>query len=242
MKILYALLFLTTLSLHAETSPEHDVAKISEAMGHLIGKNLQALGLDLDLSAVVKGLQDGADGKHSPLSEDECVQAIAVLQEENFSAVAAQNRMEADDFLKANRKKDGVVSLEDGKLQYKILKDGFGQAVEPYNSPIVRYTARYLNGEIFGSAPDDELISLDETIPGFRKGLVGMKEGETRTLYLHPDLAYGKQSPLLPNALIIFEVEIVKADGSADVHAAANMQDISPQMLESLIETDSSIQ
>lgn len=242
MKIIYACFFLAALSLRAENSPEHDIEKISEAMGHLIGKNLQALGLDLDLAAVVKGLQDGADGKHSPLSEDECVQAIAVLQEENFSVVAEQNRMEADDFLKANQKEEGVISLEDGKLQYKILKEGFGQTVEPYNSPIVRYTARYLSGEEFGSAADDELISLEETIPGFSKGLIGMKEGEIRTLYLHPDLAYGKQSSLLPNALIIFEVEIVKAEGAADAHAASNSMDISPQILEDLIETDSSIQ
>ncbi len=238
MKLLYAFLFLIAASLSAENTPEHDIAKISEAMGHLIGKNLQALGLDLDVAAVVKGLQDAADGRHPPLSEDECVQAIAVLQEENFSAVAEQNLIEADDFLKANQKKEGIVTLEEGKLQYQILKEGEGAAVEPYNSPIVRYEGRYLNGKTFWSAANDELISLEETIPGFSKGLVGMKEGEIRTLYLHPDLGYGKQSPLLPNALLIFEVEIIKADGSADAHSAANADGISPHVLESLIETD----
>lgn len=242
MKFPSFLFFLTALSLHAEPSAEHDIAKISEAMGHLIGKNLQSLGLDLDVQAIVKGLQDAATGKHSPMSEDECVQAIAILQEENFSAVAEQNLIEADNFLEKNKKNEGVVSLEEGKLQYKIVKEGSGQTVESYNSPIVRYTARYLDGQVLGSVADDELISLDETIPGFSKGLVGMKEGEVRTLYLHPDLGYGKQGHFLPNALVIFEVELIRADGSGDAQAAAKFQDPLPQMLETPAEPDSSIQ
>lgn len=236
------LFFLAAAPLYAEPSPEHDVAKISEAMGHLIGKNLQALGLDLDVQAIVKGLQDASTGKHSPMSEDECVQAIAILQEENFSAMAEENLVEADAFLEKNKKNEGVVSLENGKLQYKIIKEGSGETVEPYNSPIVRYSARYLDGQVFGSITDDELISLDETIPGFSKGLVGMKEGEVRTLYLHPDLTYGKQGHLLPNALVIFEVEIVKADGSADAQTAAKLQDLLPELLETFMEPESSLQ
>lgn len=69
-------------------SAELDVAKVSEAMGHIIGKNLQSLGLDLDLEAIVKGLKEESEGKTSPLNEDECVQAIAVLQEEKISTLS----------------------------------------------------------------------------------------------------------------------------------------------------------
>ena len=57
-------------------SKELDVGKISEAIGHLIGKNLEELGVDFDLDAVVKGLKEESEGKASPLSDDECVQAI----------------------------------------------------------------------------------------------------------------------------------------------------------------------
>lgn len=243
MKIFSALFLIAGFAAHAdEPSPEQDITKISEAMGHLIGKNLQALGLGLDLDAIVKGLQDASSGKNSPLSEEECVEAIAVLQEESLNAAAEQNLAEADQFLEKNKAEEGVVSLEEGKLQYKIVKEGSGQAVEPYNSPIIRYTARYLNGQIFGSVTDDEMISLGETIPGFSKGLVGMKEGEVRTLYLHPDLGYGKQGHLLPNSLVIFEVEIVKADGSADAHTAATIEDTLPKVLGELIEAETTIQ
>lgn len=208
-----------------ETSPDEstdfDIAQVSEAMGHLIGKNLQSLGLSVDINAVVKGIKDASLGKSSPLSEDECVQAIAVLQEENLSVISEKNLEEAETFLQKNKQQPNVVNLEDGKLQYKIEKTGSGQSVQSYNSPIVQYKASYLNGRIFGVSDGDELLSLDDAIAGFSKGIVGMKEGEVRTLYIHPELGYGKQGQ---NSLLVFEVKVLKADASADAHAASNTE------------------
>ena len=37
-----------------------------------------------------------------------------------------------------------------------------------------------------------------------------MKVGELRKIFIHPDLGYGATGQLLPNALLIFEVELVK--------------------------------
>jgi hypothetical protein len=73
-----------------------DIAQISEAMGHLIGKNLEQLGVDFDLEAVVKGLKEESEGKSSPLNEDECVQAIVDLQEEKVSTAAESELEQAD--------------------------------------------------------------------------------------------------------------------------------------------------
>ena len=78
-------------------STEFDVAKVSEAMGHIIGKNLETLGLDFDLDAIVKGLKEESEGKMSPLNEDECVQAIAHLQEEKISSISENELQKADE-------------------------------------------------------------------------------------------------------------------------------------------------
>ncbi|MES2272866.1 MAG: FKBP-type peptidyl-prolyl cis-trans isomerase N-terminal domain-containing protein [Chlamydiota bacterium] len=207
-----------------------DVAKISEAMGHLIGKNLQELGLNIELSAVIKGMLDASSGKDSPLNEEECVQAIASLQDENLSQTSEKNLEAAETFLEKNGKIQGISSLEEGKIQYQIAKSGTGNAVQSYNSPLVRYTGHYLGGQTLGTSEGgDEILLLDETIPGFKKGIVGMKEGEVRTLFIHPDLGYGS-SGLNPNALLIFEVEVIKADASSEAHAASN-KEILPEPL-----------
>jgi peptidylprolyl isomerase len=209
----------------AREEKKNDVAKLSEAMGHLIGKNLQSMGLPIDINALVRGMKDGCDGKEAPLSEDECVQALAALQEETLLLQAEENLAHANEFLAQNLKQNGIISLEKGKVQYQIVKSGSGNAVQPYNSPLLRYKGRYLNGQTFGTSSGDEVISLDETIEGFSKGILGMREGEIRTVYVHPDLGYGRHGLSMPNALLIFEVELLKADASAEAQAASNAED-----------------
>ena len=39
-----------------------------------------------------------------------------------------------------------------------------------------------------------------------------MKEGEKRRIFVHPDLGYGTSGHLAPNSLLIFDVEVVKAE------------------------------
>lgn len=190
-----------------------DSGKLSEALGHMIGKNLQSLDVPLDIGAIAKGLQDEAAGISSPMTEDACVETLVKLQEE-------KSLEEAVAFLNANRKRECVISLEEGKLQYEVLKKGEGQKVQSYNSPLVRLKKERDSLEVDSK---DEVLALDEAIPGLKLGIIGMKEGEVRKLYIHPDLAFGKLKHIeLQNSLLIFEVEIIKADASSEAHAASN--------------------
>lgn len=189
-----------------------EIAKISEAFGHLIGKNLENIGVKFDIAQVIKGLQDEFSGKDSPMSEMECVQAIASVQERVFKEQSEQNLKKAETFLADNTKKEGVVSLEEGKVQYHIDAVGTGPDVEMHHSPLIRYTGKYLDGSVFSASKEEESLSLDEIIPGLKAGLVGMKEGEKRTIYIHPELAYGSSGYLPPNSLLTFEIEVVKAN------------------------------
>ncbi len=196
-----------------EAEPEKpDLAKLSEAFGHMIGQNLDSLGFDFDMNQVLKGLKDSIAGIDSPLSESETVSAITAMQEEEFQHQSDKNLVEAEDFLATNAQNKDVIEVEEQKLQYKVLEDGTGAEVQPHFSPLIRYTGRFIDGKEFGASQEDEAISLDETIPGFSKGLLGMKEGEKRTLYIHPDLGYGVSGFLPPNSLLVFDIELVKAN------------------------------
>lgn len=188
-----------------------EIQKISEAFGHLMGKNLETIGVHFDLAAVVKGLQDAAAGKDSPMTELECIEAITEAQETSFMKKAEENLSLAEKFLQRNGSLEGIISLEDGKVQYKVEKPGFGESLKESSSPLIRYTGRFLDGQVFGESTEDEPVSLEELIPGLKAALVGMKEGEKRTVYIHPDKAYGLKGSLPPNSLLQFEIEVIKA-------------------------------
>lgn len=199
-------------SIAKQEEPVLDISKISEAFGHLIGKNLESLGFKFDMDKIIKGIQDSVLGRESPMSEAECIQAISQDQEKKFKVMAEKNLADAEKFLEKNSVEQGVISLEEKKLQYKIEKEGAGEVVQAHFSPLIKYVGKFIDGKVFGASKEDEMISLDETIPGFSKGIIGMKEGEKRTLYIHPDLAYGVNGSLPPNSLLTFEIEIVKAN------------------------------
>src|SRR3989339_932468 len=86
-----------------------EIAKISESFGHLIGKNLESMGVELDIQAIVKGLKDSAAGKNSPMTENECIQALTSAQESAFHQMAEKNLSKAEDFLKKNANQKDIV-------------------------------------------------------------------------------------------------------------------------------------
>lgn len=205
----YILLFCALcLSLQAEKESESsDVKKISTAMGHLIGKNLQTLGLGLDFEAVVKGLKSAANGEPSPLTEEECAEAIALMQEEALSKLVDENTSIAENFLKETALKPEILSLVEGKILYSIQKKGNGDVAFSYNSPIVRYFGKTLSGKEI--AIHEECMDLQEASPFFRDTICGMKEGEIRTVYVHPEVEF---SEVEDSSLAILQIELIKAD------------------------------
>jgi peptidylprolyl isomerase len=192
-----------------------DMKKLSEAFGNFIGRNLQSPGLSFELDSIVKGIREGSEGKPSPLSEKEYEEMMTAVQEKAFKEMSSTNLKAADEFMQKNKEQTGIVEVVPGKLQYEVLTQGQGTEVEPHSSPKITYTGKYQDGTVFGTSEEmggPITIPLDQTIPGFSKGIVGMKEGEKRRLFVHPDLGYGTSGQLPPNELLIFDIEVVKAN------------------------------
>lgn len=188
------------------------IDRLSQTYGHLIQRSLNNPMVKLNPQGVIQGIQDGIAGKKSPLSEQEYEEALQLIQQYAYEDMSSQNLAEAEGILSKNKGEQGVVLLEDGKLQYKIEKEGAGDAVTEDTVPTINYNATFSNGQKLGSSeqtggPID--VNLTDTIPGFHKGILGMKVGEKRRIWIHPDLGFGK-SGQLPNGLLIFEIEVTK--------------------------------
>jgi len=193
-----------------------DMVKLSRAFGNFIGRNLQSSpALKFNIDDLIEGIKDGAAGKASPLSEKEYEAMMAAVQEKAFKEMSETNLKSANEFIEKNSKEAGVKEIAPGQLQYTILKEGTGPQVAAHASPKIHYSGKYQDGTVFGSSEEmggPITIPLDQTIAGFSKGIVGMKEGEKRRLFVHPDLGYGTTGQLPPNELLIFDIEVVKAD------------------------------
>ncbi len=70
---------------------------------------------------------------------------------------------------------------------------------QPGNTVRVHYTGRLDDGSVFdsseGGEPLEFTIGQGQMIPGFEQGVVGMELGESRTVVIAADQAYGVYQP-----------------------------------------------
>ena len=85
----------------------------------------------------------------------------------------------------------------------------------------VHYTGKLDDGTVFDSSrnrePFEFTIGAGQVIPGFEQGIVGMAKGETKTVTLQPEDAYGK----IRDDLI---VAVNKSEMPADLNAEVGQQ------------------
>ena len=112
-----------------------------------------------------------------------------------------------EEFLAQNGQKEGIVSLKDGLVQWEVLEEGEGKIVTEEDIPLIWYSLSLLDGR---HVQEGEFrCAFDKVVSGFKMGVVGMKEGEKRRLWIHPQLAYGMESGTpLSQVLLIFDVEV----------------------------------
>ncbi len=65
----------------------------------------------------------------------------------------------------------------------------------------VHYTGRFEDGRVFDSSIEREPLDVEiggaQVIKGFEDGLVGMQEGEKKTISISPEEGYGQRDPAL---------------------------------------------
>ncbi len=105
------------------------------------------------------------------------------------------------------------------ELQIKTVQEGKGTGAVAGETVTVNYTGTFEDGKAFDSNTDPKfghtqpfsfILGKGQVIPGWDKGVLGMKVGEKRHLIIPGDLAYGPSGygPIPPNATLIFDVEL----------------------------------
>jgi FKBP-type peptidyl-prolyl cis-trans isomerase FkpA len=113
--------------------------------------------------------------------------------------------------------------------EHLIVRDtkvGTGPEAQDGSMIDVQYTgwiydarAKDLHGKQFdssvGRGPFSFMLGVGSVIPGWDRGLVGLKVGGKRTLIIPPNIAYGQRGAgqdIPPGSTLIFDIELLKVE------------------------------
>ncbi len=160
----------------------------------------------------------------SALKKDYTLMADSVAKEyfdKAFKqAVDARNeatRKAGEDFLAANKTKEGVVTTPSG-LQYKVLVKGNGEIPSADDEVTVKYEGRLIDGTVFDSSykrpGETSKFRPTQVIKGWTEALTMMPVGSKWELYIPQNLAYGERQAgkISPYSALIFTVEMVSVE------------------------------
>jgi len=214
------------------TELKTDEQKLSYAMGLDLGEYFKSLEDKFDLGVLQLGINDGYNGNKPLLSPEDAAaiqQTFAKRQQEKqiqkTLAMVQKNRKAAEEFLKANKAKEGVVETKSG-LQYKVMTNGKGAKPKSTDTVKVQYKGSLLDGKEFDSSykrNEPAVFQVDQVIAGWQEAVPLMEVGSTYELYIPPDLAYGDRGapPVIePGSMLVFQVELQEIQAPAKENPA----------------------
>lgn len=205
--------------------------KVSYGVGMNIGTSLKRSGFEVDVDLLSTAIRDVMADKPTRITEQEAREVIMAYQQEVRTKkeqerllIAEKNRKAGDDFLAANKSKEGVktqsVTLPDGKsaeFQYKVLTEGTGATPGSNDTVTVNYRGTFIDGKEFDSSAKSGTpakFPVMGVIPGWTKALQMMKVGSKWQVFIPSPLAYGDMGRpnIDPGSTLVFEVELLSAE------------------------------
>lgn len=195
---------------------------VSYSLGVLIGENNKqqmkgAPGVDqLNKDILIAGFLKAFKGDSVQIKPAKANANIQAFFAQVAKAEGEKNQKTGEEFLAANKSKDGVVTLPSG-LQYKIIKAGTGVKPKAEDQVKCNYEGKTLDGKVFDSSikrNEPATFPVNRVIPGWTEALQLMPVGSKWELYIPSALAYGEkgagQGGIAPNSTLIFEVELLE--------------------------------
>ncbi|AHZ70764.1 MULTISPECIES: FKBP-type peptidyl-prolyl cis-trans isomerase [Pseudomonas] len=198
----------------AEKTTPNEAHDLAYSLGASLGERLRQEVPDLQLQALLDGLQQAYQGKPLALKDEQIEQILA----EHEAQVAEQPALPQSEvalekeqrFLTEEKAKPGVRELADGILLTE-LAPGTGAKAGPDGKVEVLYVGRLPDGTVFDQNSKPQWFSLDSVISGWRSALQNMPVGAKWRLVIPSSQAYGADGAgdlIAPFTPLVFEVEL----------------------------------
>lgn len=196
-----------------------DKATLSYALGYEFGSGLGDTKADIDISAVVRAVQD-AYAKRAPTIPREKLGAalnafqerMAAQQKAAYEKALRENKARSDVFMASNRSKPGITSLPSG-VQYRIIETGTGAKPTAASTVDIYMRGTLTSGEKFVDTYGTQVTSIkvsDLPMPGLKEAVMLMPAGSRWEIFLPSDKAYGNdpRAPGGPGQALVFDLKI----------------------------------
>ncbi|KPA89621.1 FKBP-type peptidyl-prolyl cis-trans isomerase [Pseudomonas asplenii] len=201
---------------HGATEGKADDAHdLAYSLGASLGERLRQEVPNLQLKALVEGLQQAYQGKPLALANERIEQILAAHEAQaadDSTKPQSEVALEAEKkFLAEEKAKPGVRELADGILVTE-LTPGTGEKVAANGRVQVRYVGHLPNGTVFDQNDQPQWFRLDSVINGWRSALPQMQVGAKWRLVLPSAQAYGADGAgdlIAPYTPLVFDIELL---------------------------------
>ncbi|MDJ0646567.1 MAG: FKBP-type peptidyl-prolyl cis-trans isomerase [Flavobacteriaceae bacterium] len=231
--VLIALITLSSCNTNGVTNKEltSEVDSVSYAIGINMATQMRANFTEVDEDLFIQGFQNGLDSSSMKIDAAKANSIIRSYMMKKQVAEREKQQQEAlkkaevefaevkkagEDFLAANKTKDGVLTTESG-LQYKVLKAGSGAIPVATDKVKVHYHGTLLDGTVFDSSVERGTpyqTNLNAVIKGWIEGVQLMQVGSKYRFFVPQELAYGAfprpGGKIRPFDALIFDLELLE--------------------------------
>jgi FKBP-type peptidyl-prolyl cis-trans isomerase FklB len=199
-----------------------EMDKVSYSIGYNMGKNFRIQNVEVDIAALLAGVNDGKTAATPILTEADQATTMRAFQtshmkkqNEKRTETGKTNKTLGAQFLAENKTKKGVITTASG-LQYKIITEGKGAKPAATDTVVTHYKGTLVDGTEFDSSyarKEPATFPVNGVIPGWTEALQLMSIGSKYQLFIPSALAYGERGSgqkVGPNSMLLFEVELLE--------------------------------
>lgn len=197
----------------------------AQILGNL--RQLEEQGVEIDYNKFLKAFREEFEAEEFDRESlavnsgvmNSLVSKVQQIQEEREQAAQAEQQQTAADeaaaYIAQLKAADGDIQTSASGLSYKIISAGEEPRVQDNSQVTLYYTGKLADGTVFDQTQEGSPATFapGNVIPGFAEGLKMLGKGGKAILYIPGELGYGAtgvpQAGIGPNAMLIFEVEVV---------------------------------
>ncbi len=167
-----------------------------------------------------EAFMEGLEAKSPSLPLKEYYKLLLETEEAKKAYLNNVNLDQVNAFFQEFQKRSDLVCVIPGKIYYKVLEEGQGStSLIPQMRISLSYSLEDIPNEktLFGCY---DKVPLENLVSGVSLGLLGMKIGERREIWVHPEYAYGSTYDLdryKPNVGLHTKIELLQAEYCSDL-------------------------